>query len=86
MRLPFRSRTRVRAGVAAGMLGALAAGAVTLVRRRARRREERRNAAFARASEGIWPAVPTRPSGELRITAERPGDAPAAGTPPETES
>lgn len=71
MRLPFRSR--LRAGIAAGVTSATAAGVVALVRTRARRRVERRNAAFARASEGIWPAVPTRPDKAV-ITAERPAE------------
>ncbi len=73
MRLPLRSRWR--AGVAAGVGGAGAAALVALARRRARRRSARRNEAFARASEGIWPAVPTAPAGEVRIAASRPSPA-----------
>lgn len=70
MRLPFRSR-RLKAGFAAGMTSAGVAAALALVRRRSRRRAEHRNAAFVRASAGIWPAVPTAPSGDVRIAAQR---------------
>ena len=78
MRLPFRSR--LQAGLAAGVTSAAAAACVTVIRRRARRRTDRRNAAFARASEGIWPAVPTRPAEQIHIAADRSPGATDAST------
>ncbi|MDA8289549.1 MAG: hypothetical protein M0014_14100 [Actinomycetota bacterium] len=77
MKLPIRHTpsSKVKLGLAAGLASGALAGVLAIVQRRRHKRAERNNAAFARASEGLWPRDPG-PAGEsVKIAATRPGGA-----------
>ncbi|HUZ19744.1 MAG TPA: hypothetical protein VMU75_04130 [Acidimicrobiales bacterium] len=60
-------RRSVRIGLAAGLVAAL----VQVLRTLARRKRERDERAFSKASEGMWPPVPPASADGVRITAGR---------------
>ena len=68
------SRTS-RSLVATVALGAVGIGGVVvaLVRKRARRRRDRGEVVFSKASAGLWPPVPHAPEGTPRIDADLAG-------------
>lgn len=63
--------SNARLGLLAGLAGGLLAGLAAMRRRRFLRREVRDNAAFARASEGLWPPVPPKGSAGVTIDTRR---------------
>lgn len=73
MKLPIRHApsSKVKLGLAAGLASGAIAGVLAIVQRRRKTRAERNNAAFARASEGLWPRD-LGPEGEaVKIAATR---------------
>ncbi|GEM_PF-4373111 len=60
-------RRSVRIGLAAGLVAAL----VQVLRTLARRKRERDERAFSKASEGMWPPVPPASADGVRIAASR---------------
>lgn len=73
MKLPIRHApsSKVKLGLWAGLASGALAGVLALVQRRRKQRAERNHAAFARASEGLWPRD-LGPDGEaVKITATR---------------
>jgi hypothetical protein len=64
-------RRALRAGTGLALAGAALAMAKTLLERRARQREARRDA----TTRELWPPIPTAGDQRVVISAERPGDA-----------
>ncbi|MHB1597591.1 MAG: hypothetical protein ACYCXY_01640 [Acidimicrobiales bacterium] len=70
-----RTRRRLLATLIAGAAGGVGGAVFTIARKRARKRRERGEQVFSKASAGMWPPVPRAPERGPHIVANRAGDA-----------